>query len=675
MGKQSKNRKVFISHSWEDNEIARKLAEELKSVGVEIWIDYTRIKGGDNLPVRISEALKWCDTLLLVWSKSAASSYYVNLEWENALDQRKIIVPCVTDDTKRPAILRGLLYIDFRDFKKGLSELFKAFDLNLLEKRHPEEIADQGMPAVLEYSKVKAKGIKQVLNEAKILFVGQGAVGKTSLVNRLLDNTFNPNETKTEGIDIRSIPIQIQGREIRVNIWDFGGQEIMHATHQFFLTKRSLYVLVWDGRKEESSDLIAYWLKLIQSFGSDSPIIIVLNKIDENVFEIDRRGLQKKFLAIKGFVNTSCKSNSGIKELREIVYREVSQLKHLRIEWPESWFRIKKCLEEMDVDYMAYSEYVRLCENEKISILEQTTLIQFLHDLGTVLNFSDDIRLRDTNILNPRWVTGGVYKILNSKIVAKNKGVLGSHLLSTLLNDEKYPSDKHLFIINMMKKFELCFELDNSGQQQFLIPELLPKEEPNFKWIEEDSLTFQYHYDFLPSSIITRFIVRIHSFVFNNIYWKNGVLLSDINNKALVKSDPEARRIYIWINGYNATRRGFLAVIRSHFEHIHSTISKIAFEEKIPLYPGKNIVVDYNYLIGLESRGIKTFNAEKTFEKFNVKKLLDGVEEPGRRGIRRKRSVTDKPQNDDIIELKPNFFGLGLNLNALWRKIKQLFFR
>ena len=122
-------RKVFISHSWEDNDISRKLAEYLKRDGADIWIDYTRIHGGDSLPRRISEALEWCDTLILLWSKAAKESYYVNLEWENALDMRKVIIPCPLDETNRPAILRRCLFIDFKNFDSGYRQLAYALDL------------------------------------------------------------------------------------------------------------------------------------------------------------------------------------------------------------------------------------------------------------------------------------------------------------------------------------------------------------------------------------------------------------------------------------------------------------------------------------------------------------------------------------------------------------------
>ncbi|MCI0495761.1 TIR domain-containing protein [candidate division KSB1 bacterium] len=140
-------RKVFISHSWEDNETSRKLAEYLKRDGADIWIDYTRIHGGDSLPRRISEALEWCDTLVLLWSKSAKDSYYVNLEWENALDLQKNIIPCLLDETKRPAILSRCLYIDFKNIDNGYRLLCYALDLEF-----QKEAAKKATPFVIEKS-------------------------------------------------------------------------------------------------------------------------------------------------------------------------------------------------------------------------------------------------------------------------------------------------------------------------------------------------------------------------------------------------------------------------------------------------------------------------------------------------------------------------------------------
>lgn len=121
--------KVFISHCWEDNDVSKKVAEYLKRDGTEIWIDYARIEGGDRLPEKISEALKWCDTLVLIWSKTASESFWIKEEWTNALTLRKKIIPCILESTKLPEILSSRLYIDLREFNTGYKHLCKALGL------------------------------------------------------------------------------------------------------------------------------------------------------------------------------------------------------------------------------------------------------------------------------------------------------------------------------------------------------------------------------------------------------------------------------------------------------------------------------------------------------------------------------------------------------------------
>jgi internalin A len=98
----------------------------------------------------------------------------------------------------------------------------------------------QAQPAkpsdILEYY-FRVRGGRRPLNEAKLILVGRGAVGKTSIVQQLVNNKFDPNEKKTEGIQITEWPLRLHGHEdVQLHVWDFGGQEIMHATHQFFLT-------------------------------------------------------------------------------------------------------------------------------------------------------------------------------------------------------------------------------------------------------------------------------------------------------------------------------------------------------------------------------------------------------------------------------------------------------
>ncbi|RCJ41185.1 hypothetical protein A6770_08860 [Nostoc minutum NIES-26] len=468
---------------------------------------------------------------------------------------------------------------------------------------------------------------KKPLNEAKVLLVGQGGVGKTSLVKRLLENYYDPHERKTEGISIKNWQISVNNQAIRLNVWDFGGQEIMHATHQFFLTKRSLYLLVINTRKDEQQNELEYWLKIIQSFGGDSPIIVVANKIDEHPFDIDQRGLCQKYSAIRHILPVSCETGQGLEDLRSAIINEIAQLNHIHDLLPQSWFQVKTHLEQIEKDYIPYGDYERLCHDEKVTDgLSQSTLIDLLHHLGTVLNFRDDPRLEDTHVLNPEWVTNGVYKILNDNwLMTQYRGILDRAQLKRILNEPRYPDNKQLFIVDMMRKFELCFPLEDGVGDRFLIPDLLPKEQPaTGEW--EDILAFQYHYNVLPSSVISRFIVRMHHHSDRQTWWRSGIVLKHQGNRALVKSDREDRKIFISIGGSPSTRRELLAMIRSQFYAIHQTIKGLEVKEKvgIPGHPN-NIVVDYQTLLEYEKQGLRII-PDGLQESFDPRQLSDGIE-------------------------------------------------
>jgi internalin A len=207
------------------------------------------------------------------------------------------------------------------------------------------------------------------LNEAKMLVVGDGKVGKSSVVERVIYGSFNPHMNTTLGVEINDEMNVVQnkvkgdGEPVKLNIWDFGGQEIQHATHQFFLTKRSLYMLVVDARKGDQISNIEYWLKLIESFGGDSPIIVVINQIDQlkgqRPLNLDRQALQGKY-NIRDFIETSCLTGAGIPALKETIAREVGQLKHVREIWPREWAAIKERLRGMQSDYIPVEKYLEI---------------------------------------------------------------------------------------------------------------------------------------------------------------------------------------------------------------------------------------------------------------------------------------------------------------------------
>jgi len=507
---------------------------------------------------------------------------------------------------------------------------------------------------------------RQPLNEAKVILVGQGTVGKTSLVKRLLDNQFDTDERKTDGINIRHWQITTKNEQVKLRVWDFGGQEIMHATHQFFLTERSLYLLVIQTREDELANRIEYWLKLIESLGNQAPVIIVGNKIDDHPLDLDRHGLQTKYPNIKGFIGTSCATGLGISELKQKITAIIAnEMPHVFDPIPVKWLNLKNKLEQDDRDYITYQEYEQKCIDTGITReSSRHTLVRLLHELGIVLNFTDDKRLKDTNVLNPEWVTVGAYRVINDNLLmTEHKGVLHWQDSARIFQPKSrkdrddYPTEEsRKFILRMMEKFELCFPMESYNHQDYpnyLIPDLLPKEEPDTgEW--KDCLNFEYHYDkVLPNSVISRFIVKSHDLIARTnyrTYWRTGVILANKEgNKAYVKADLEDAKIFIHISGNSPTRRSFLSIIRHTFDQIHDR-PKLTPDERVCLPDNPKESVSYDHLLKLEKRGKAEYsNSDRDY---NIRELLDGIEDRRSRpkdDLREREMYSDQKSSVTVI--------------------------
>ena len=480
----------------------------------------------------------------------------------------------------------------------------------------PLEIIAQGNKAIREYFASLEEG-QEKINELKVLIVGHGESGKTSLLKRILGREFDPHEHQTYGIEIHQKQIEYIDREIKANFWDFGGQKIMHSTHQFFFTERSFYLLVLDGRAEEDAE---YWLKHIESFGGDSPIIVLLNKIDQNPsFDVDRKHLKDKY-NIKGFYPISCETTEGLEVFIEGLHQEILKVDSIEIKWSPKWLKVKEYLEQSAQHYITHERFEEICVDEQIEGKErQKTLMGFLHDLGVALNFKK-LEYLSTFVLNPIWVTEAVYKIINDKEVIENKGSFTEEILQRILFEDKFPDHKLLFIVKVMQQFEVCYQAD---EENYLIPSLFSIREPEIEFDTSNALVFQIGYNFLPNSIISKFIVHRHSEIKDDLRWRTGVILEDKTLKvsAYIKADLKEKIVYIKVNGVQ--KREYLSEIRKSFRNIHATYKHLTIEEFL-MYDGH--LFDYNTLIESEYYGDKTIR--KGAKRYIVREILSGIEEP-----------------------------------------------
>src|SRR5258708_7088614 len=132
-------------------------------------------------------------------------------------------------------------------------------DNNLTLVTPPPEIVTRGRLATLNFLRELYQS-SFTRYESKLLIVGEGTTGKTSLLRALRNDSFIRDLPMTHGIEINQLKLPHATHEIILNTWDFGGQQIYHATHQFFLTQRSLYIFVWNARQGPEQGKLANWL-------------------------------------------------------------------------------------------------------------------------------------------------------------------------------------------------------------------------------------------------------------------------------------------------------------------------------------------------------------------------------------------------------------------------------
>lgn len=458
----------------------------------------------------------------------------------------------------------------------------------------PESILHRPSQEILRYYFESRERESQPLLELKLLLVGRGKAGKTTLVKRLAGEEADANESETHSIAIRELMLGCPKGQVRTRAWDFGGQEILHSTHQFFLTERSLYLLVLEPRTGLAARDAEYWLKLIETQGNGSPTIVVLNYSHPRRWRVDEVKLRRKYPFIVDFISTDALHGDGIEELRQAISNTVQEkMRDVWLPFPKHWREVKDAVAGMRENFLTYKKYTALCDKlgEKRPDA-QADLAGILHALGLALYFGKDPRLHDTRVLNPSWVTGGVYAVIRAPSVAERDGQLAVADMPRVLKEAErenviktkdYPRETHGFILELMRAFQLCYasEEEQGRPVRYLVPELLPEFEPAMPEPWDDApVRLRYRYDVLPPGLLPRFVVRTHALSEGAPHWRHGVVLRHADAQALIREETDRNEIHVFVlGGDEETRRVLVAMVRRELETLHAEMRMRPTEE------------------------------------------------------------------------------------------------
>ncbi len=599
----------------------------------------------------------------------------LNLEWNDIGDDGAPALASLTSLTSLNLNYSGIRADGARALLEAWVEAPTADRLQFLDLRDngdltallPQEVIDSRdaqaiLAAYRRYRDGQRQKTLQPLNEAKLLVVGNEAVGKTSLIRYLVENKpRNPNEPKTAGAAIRekieTKDWKADGSAVTLHVWDFGGQEIMHGTHRFFLTERSIYLLVLEARREDDRSVYD-WLKTIHNRGGDSPVIVVVNKSDlkDHALRLDETRLREDYPGIIAFVRTSCdpgeEAAASIAELRQLIAQTLAddpRLKHVRDPIPDSWLRVKQAVADLarQERVLKLQDFVRFCErpaegsakNNSDLITdeaEQRALLRLLHDLGAVVAHGLDrdahaVR-REITLLDPNWLTGAIYTLLNSPKVRDQEGEFGRDQLPELLDPQLHPPQWYEFILDMMQDDDigLCFQLPGvrGRGERYLIPEALPSSEREYGMFPGDSLKFRVQYRFLPPGLLPRFIVQAHRNLTDKpTRWRTGVVLGAEGCHILVRADRDNHRIEITVAGPRSRQRAALGVVLNDLDDVNARNPGTEPKLQVLLREQPDVAVEYDHLLKLEARrGLDhEFDPVGADRPYTVRELLEGV--------------------------------------------------
>ncbi|MBD0340698.1 MAG: GTPase, partial [Microcoleus sp. Co-bin12] len=384
-------------------------------------------------------------------------------------------------------------------------------------------------------------------------------------------------------------------------------------------------------------------------------------------------------------IATNLASNRGLAEHQRALQNRITTLEHISTPIPKRWANVRYVVENYSQHqtHIEVGEFFNICAGQGFKKSDKPAMLslsKYLHDLGIILHFQKDPILKNVVILRPELATNAVYKLIGNKKVTDNGevtdnaevianyGYFTQENLKQIWRDREY-QDLHDELLHLMKHFKLCYEIP-CQPGQYIAPQLLPLETPNYTWDDADNLILRYEYEFMPKGIITRFIVEMHLLIYRpqsdlpkgrgDIVWRDGVILADNYAKAEVIENYHQREIRIRVSGNQ--KKSLLDRIRHEIWKIHATYdNRLKYKEFIPCNCSEckgsqdPHLYDFEGLRRRLDKGRYEVECEISYQPVNVRRLMEDFPDNLQQWEEKERlSGIDRSDSGDTSSIQVN---------------------
>lgn len=505
-------------------------------------------------------------------------------------------------------------------------------------------IFDQSQEDILRWFEARKKQDDAPLNEIKVVFLGNGDVGKTHTIARLMKDGAKPDESftgeSTPGIAISDKTYKISGQDIRVHFWDFGGQEILYAMHRMFMTDRTIYVILVDARNNNRGAQAKEWLDTVKSFAREAPIVLVVNKTDQNpAVDLDKRGLMEKYPNLRDVIYMSAKK-MGKQEFNKTftaVLRDMIGKSDVpKMKWPKNWKKVKDALQSMKDPYIRGGKYEEICRDCGVE-KDGESLLNWCNDLGVCFR-REDKRLKDYVILRPEWITNAVYTIIFNKRDAVHNGLISWEDIFDLLTSPgsrqvlkniDYTWQDMEYVLGVIRHFHLSYQF--KGEEKEFFPMLCREDSspvvPGYA-NAPDTLEFHVEFEYLPNNILHRLMVERYAELDQDNVWLTGArfLQPDAGLSAVVIIEDKKLKLYVRTENPLHPANTYLSVISGTIDRICKDLNlEVSSKWLIYKVGGRQHPFDYEELLQMLDDGEETAYAsslDRPYRKPRIEEVL-----------------------------------------------------
>ncbi|MDZ8240909.1 MAG: COR domain-containing protein [Nostoc sp. ChiQUE01a] len=433
----------------------------------------------------------------------------------------------------------------------------------------------QGTKGVLKYLRAKAEA-QVTLNEAKLILIGEGEVGKSCLLGALRGDEWVDSRPTTHGIEIKPVIVTDPntGTKITLNGWDFGGQQVYRPTHQLFFSAPAVYLVVWKPREGPQQGFVKEWITLIKNREPDAKVLVVATHggPGQRQPDIDRQEILNQFGkdTIIDFFHVDSKPKddtthcTGLAELKDTIACVAASLPEMGRSVPAKWQQVRETLQTRDKAYLPYDDVIAICAEHGIDEKQAELFLRISHTLGHFIHYHYDPTLRDIVILKPDWLAKAISFVLDDEMTRKRNGLVEFEHLSQLWSnppfagEEGYPKELHPVFLRLMERFDLSYKVvfnpaepSNTSLIAQLVPDQRPEPLPNWEEQPEPGDRQQVQICRIVDSrgqfavaegLFYQLIVRLHKYSLgrtnyeHSIHWQRGLMLdNDYNGRALLE--------------------------------------------------------------------------------------------------------------------------------------------